>query len=167
MDGLIKFQLIQNRNLKWKSIYMNHLWGGSPNKLYAKVFDWPIKTHSFYGVDTQQIIIMTLTYSRNKVRRNYYATNILKTKLTFMHVATMILFFKRKNYRGEWLDSFAWEIKTFSSSLTNSAEFEFVAVISNRLSKTCNDSIILTFKEISVTIIFLMWWIRQNPLQHF
>ena len=28
-----------------KHIY-EPLMGGSPNKLYAKVFDWPIKTHN-------------------------------------------------------------------------------------------------------------------------
>ena len=85
---------------------------------------------------------MTLTYSRNKVRRNCYVTNILKTKLVFMHVAAKILFFKRKNYRGEWLNSFTWKNKDTLVFLDKLSRIWVCCSHFNHLSKTCNNSII-------------------------
>ena len=69
-----------------QSKHIIHLWGGYPtNKNYdSDIFN---------------------EQSTPKLLRDKHT----KTKLTFMHVSTMILFFKRKNYRGEWLNSFTWK----------------------------------------------------------
>ena len=73
--------------------------GWIAHKPNAKVFDGPIKTHNplmgGYPTNKNYDSDIFKKQSTPKLLRDKH------TKLTFMHVATMIMFFKRKNYRGE------------------------------------------------------------------